>query len=832
MTGEARFRSWVRVTATDLPVDDQQPRARLRTSLTLQPTITTLMGAAPIDQVPAQTVAVDLLGPRDVVGFTPHAILRVSPPPASRDAVGSYCAYADFAAEDLPWRYSPKSREANLGMEPWIAVVAGVESQEVGLSADGTLWVSAAVTKAMPPVVSQCWCHVHHDESGFVAARVLCPRELPPLADCLAAVVPLYNDEGSYRWEPGQPASGLPVLHLWRFRTIADGRFQEIAERLTGRPAPEQLGEATVWADPTGGAPVKATAYGALAPRSVQSIPDWPDPTVLTRVESMLGAEVEPDTQPVVAPPRPGRRWLPPPPGALWVDQVDRDPRHRGAAGMGRLTGIDWQERILTAAGTRLGSTHLAASLLRRLTSGVAFATSLDGSHRPTDPGGLMAHYAPALGQVPSVSAGTALDRIAPPDGPLPPALLSAAAARLFRAGGAHARASDDPIGVGDPAQVIAAANQCVPIPDPPLRPPLTPADGHGRLDVDDVLAIYFDAYESNGEDPPTTQIPSEWDVGEPGPPAADEREPCDDDALEANLDAVAHDLVTAFRPDGAMVRRVVDRITPAPGRWDDPYEVRPDLDLPAWTWLRDNAPEWLLPNAGLVEPDSVVAVRSNPAFVDAFLLGLSSQAAAELRWRGVPLAAGAMPMRTFWQGTPNPDDTVARVDITPAADWTTTDGLGASGHAVPGALGDGLVIVIRSVLFERYPDTIVYLAPWTVNGEDVALDTPREPVVTGRLGEDFTFFGFDLDPESLGDWIVVIEEPIVEPRFIAGSVTRAPDGSPRGYSIPTEAITTSDGVTTITPVVPEVEVTNGAGYACHAYAPPVRVLIPGRDVT
>ena len=134
---------------------------------------------------------------------------------------------------------------------------------------------------------------------------------------------------------------------------------------------------------------------------------------------------------------------------------------------------------------------------------------------------------------------------------------------------------------------------------------------------------------------------------------ARDGREPCDQDALEESLTAVADDIATAFRPDGAMVRRVVERITPSPGRWDVPYEVEPDLDLPAWTWLRDNAPEWLLPNAGLVEPDSVIAVRSNPGFVDALLLGLSSQAVAELRWRGVPLVAGAMPMRTFWQGNP-----------------------------------------------------------------------------------------------------------------------------------------------------------------------------------
>ena len=35
------------------------------------------------------------------------------------------------------------------------------------------------------------------------------------------------------------------------------------------------------------------------------------------------------------------------------------------------------------------------------------------------------------------------------------------------------------------------------------------------------------------------------------------------------------------------------------------PVELKPDLDLPAWRFLRDNAPEWLLPGAGTLEPDT-----------------------------------------------------------------------------------------------------------------------------------------------------------------------------------------------------------------------------------
>ena len=213
----------------------------------------------------------DLLGPGDVTGFTPRAILRVSPPPGSRDANSEYCVYVDFAAEDLPWRYSPKAQEVNQGMEPWVAVVAGVVDREIGLAADGTLWMSAAVTEAMPPAHSQCWCHVHYDSTGFVAARVLCPRVASSVRLPRGSRA-LFDTTGGYRWQRGQPASGLPVLHMWRFRTIAEGSFETSPSG--SRDAPRQRSSARdSCVPPHRRANGNAMAYGALAPRMRQRFP-------------------------------------------------------------------------------------------------------------------------------------------------------------------------------------------------------------------------------------------------------------------------------------------------------------------------------------------------------------------------------------------------------------------------------------------------------------------------------------------------------------------------------------------------------------------------------
>ena len=43
------------------------------------------------------------------------------------------------------------------------------------------------------------------------------------------------------------------------------------------------------------------------------------------------------------------------------------------------------------------------------------------------------------------------------------------------------------------------------------------------------------------------------------------------------------------------------------------PVELTPELDLPAWQFLRDNASEWLLPGSGTIDADSVIGLETNP---------------------------------------------------------------------------------------------------------------------------------------------------------------------------------------------------------------------------
>jgi hypothetical protein len=213
----------------------------------------------------------------------------------------------------------------------------------------------------------------------------------------------------------------------------------------------------------------------------------------------------------------------------------------------------------------------------------------------------------------------------------------------------------------------------------------------------------------------------------------------------------------------------VVDQVLELIDGLDDepltPPELCPDLDLPAWQMLRDHDPDWLLPGAGTMPEDRVVAMSTNPTFVDAFLLGLNTQVVGELRFRNIPIRTGCTPMRQFWARADTASDGYAD-DIVGVHRWAAGSDLGSLDHQTPQAASADLVIVFRTPLFRRYPRTLVYLTPAPLVGgtpdwvADPDLAERLEPTFQGTITPDITFFGFDLEPELGARHWVVLEEP------------------------------------------------------------------------
>jgi len=273
-----------------------------------------------------------------------------------------------------------------------------------------------------------------------------------------------------------------------------------------------------------------------------------------------------------------------------------------------------------------------------------------------------------------------------------------------------------------------------------------------------------------------------------------------------------------AFSPEGDdawIVERVLKTLVGVVGL--APLEVCTGVDVATWRYLRDVAPDLLLPGFGELGDDAVCAVVSNPRFIESFLVGLNTQALGELRWRNLPIARGCMPLKRFWQRT-IPDSYEGFVnDLKDPITWRGESPLGDISHRPPEAATENLVLVFRTELFRRYPDALISALPAPLDDQgaplfdDDTLPDPQAervwPIFQGLIREDLVFFGFPFDPNGARRHYFVIEEP------------------PQAYAFRCRTADIGD------PLMDDNDIgklTDGAAYAREALDRPTRVLIAG----
>ena len=64
---------------------------------------------------------------------------------------------------------------------------------------------------------------------------------------------------------------------------------------------------------------------------------------------------------------------------------------------------------------------------------------------------------------------------------------------------------------------------------------------------------------------------------------------------------------------------------------------------------LKDLSDELLVPNLGLVPPNTISLMLTNPPFIEAYLAGVNHEFARELLWREYPTDCRGSPFRQFW---------------------------------------------------------------------------------------------------------------------------------------------------------------------------------------
>ena len=76
---------------------------------------------------------------------------------------------------------------------------------------------------------------------------------------------------------------------------------------------------------------------------------------------------------------------------------------------------------------------------------------------------------------------------------------------------------------------------------------------------------------------------------------------------------------------------------------------MAPSFPQPMYEPLKEKSQDLLLPGLDKVEPDTVLGLRTNRAFVEAYMIGLNVEMARELLWRGFPTDQQGTYFKHFW---------------------------------------------------------------------------------------------------------------------------------------------------------------------------------------
>jgi len=432
-------------------------------------------------------IQLPLLGPGDVTGLDPRAVIRVAPKPGELDAEPNELPMVEFAEPDLPWRYTPAVADANRRLRPWLVLAVLRDEEIVGqepAGRDGRLPVITVSSARALPLLVQSWAWAHVQVDGYQPAveplstvqpyrqraRLLAPRRLAPKTAYTAVLVPAFErgrraglreplpdaiDGLTAAWAPADNQIRLPVYYRWSFQTGEQADFEQLARRLVGRPADAAVGTIAIdvaTPDPAlpaaSGTPLIFT--GALvSPAAV--VPAWSADErsafvaalarLLNRPAEALAQEVDGD--PIVAPPLWGR-WhaatdrLDPATGAMpqWLHELNADPRLRLTAGLGAEVVRRNDEELMAQAWEQVDGVLEANEALRRAQAAREAAEKLLTKHLSTlDPESLLQVTAPVHARVLAgqpVTAAELLRRSPIPDG--------ATDGRVRRARGAVAR--------------------------------------------------------------------------------------------------------------------------------------------------------------------------------------------------------------------------------------------------------------------------------------------------------------------------------------------------------------------------------------------------------
>jgi hypothetical protein len=635
----------------------------------------------------------------------------------------------------------------------------------------------------------------------------------------------------------------LPVYDSWELTAGDRFDFKTLAKRIKPAELPDDVGFRDLdLTDPGPGIrPIStpATFVGAMhAP--ADSLEYWHDDDDRAQFESDVrlrlvssapkrgreGAAYDPLVDdPVVTPtvygaPQVGTSVVPESPESKrgWFEELNIGPHHRAVAGLGAEVVRADQESLMAAAWEQARAAIDVNRQLNRGRLSTEVAAHTERKWARLDDATAVSIAAPAFvsmrvgdstakrlvvdGEAPAAYFGAAFRRLGRTNGPLStratvlaaksPAIAITRA--VLQTSAPEADSVVDPLSTAYRQRFLPAGMDCsadvvessspvivTGIERPRRRPGRrrsdgpragerrdVPIDGNGPVSRTVVTStVQFEPFDFEVERPGTdgrviTTVPDTGDVG---------------------LDLAAATRA-AVQPVAAIRDSVRSLLIVSPAVWEAasiPTRIglQPRFTDPMYERVRALSVDYLVPGVGSVPNNTLSLLEINPAYIEAFLVGLNHEMSRELRWREYPAALGQTWFQHFFDNV----DPAGAVDVEPIDTWTTATPLG---HQYGGGQAPGLVVLIKADLIRKYPDVRVYAVPATIDeaGDRVPLEgaTPEFPSFVGTLQRGVNFYGFETvtEEDARGDgddndgWFFVLEE---EPRAMRFGLDRGKDG-------------------------------------------------------
>lgn len=188
------------------------------------------------------------------------------------------------------------------------------------------------------------------------------------------------------------------------------------------------------------------------------------------------------------------------------------------------------------------------------------------------------------------------------------------------------------------------------------------------------------------------------------------------------------------------------------------PLVYEPKFPYPMADFLTEDQ---LLPGLDRVPRNTVALLETNNRFLEAFMVGLNHAFAGEALWREYPIPLNTTVFQHFWD---KEEMNAEQPDVDPIQRWHASR---LGDNIIGGASNkDQLVLLLRSDLFRKYPDMLVYLLvkAETLTGMDGVFTKPQEtisPIFQGELPPDIAYWGFPRKEEEVRNknYYIVFEE-------------------------------------------------------------------------